>query len=457
MSEQNGQNGAKPQVTPEGITKITVGGYKSIAQEQSIEIRPLTILAGANSSGKSSIMQPLLLLKQTLESSYDPGALLLNGPNIKFTSSDQCLSQISDMERTRSFCVGLNTSSNVNFTTNFVKKTTQGFEIKSMVVKGSSKEFVLTPDTSHDQIAAYMTEEENDLLSQLEVFEFVVFPRRCFLELGLKMKMSGQSLGISFSTFYTLFPSYQRQVEPLFSSPVDQYIREVIYLPGLRGEPIRNYPVTSVSSTFTGPFDDYTASLIGSWQYDDDHEMLADLEKNLTRLGLTNHVIAEPINDAQVEIRVGRTLQSDAEDMVSIADVGIGVSQTLPVLVALLAAKPGQLVYLEQPEIHLHPRAQTAMAQVLADAAMRGVRVVAETHSSLLLLGVQTLVAEGKLPPELVKLHWFERGDDGTTTIRSADLDEGGAFGDWPEDFGDVSLDAQDRFLDAAEKHLLGT
>lgn len=142
--------------------------------------------------------------------------------------------------------------------------------------------------------------------------------------------------------------------------------------------------------------------------------------------------------------------------MVNIADVGIGVSQTLPVSVALLAAKPGQLVYIEQPEIHLHPRAQTAMAQVLADAAMRGVRVVAETHSSLLLLGVQTLVAEGKLPPELVKLHWFKQGDDGATTIRSADLDEGGAFGDWPEDFGDVSLDAQDRFLDAAEKHLLG-
>ena len=96
------------------------------------------------------------------------------------------------------------------------------------------------------------------------------------------------------------------------------------------------------------------------------------------------------------------------------------------------------------------------MAQVLADAAMRGVRVVAETHSSLLLLGIQTLVAEGKLPPELVKLHWFTRDDDGMTTIRSADLDEGGTFGDWPEDFDDVTLDAQSRYLDAAEQQLVG-
>ena len=76
---------SQPRPPEEGITRLTVAGYKSIEQEQSIEIRPLTLLAGANSSGKSSVMQPLLLLKQTLEAAYDPGALLLNGPNVKFT------------------------------------------------------------------------------------------------------------------------------------------------------------------------------------------------------------------------------------------------------------------------------------------------------------------------------------------------------------------------------------
>ena len=75
-------------------------------------------------------------------------------------------------------------------------------------------------------------------------------------------------------------------------------------------------------------------------------------------------------------------------------------------------------------------------------------RVVVETHSSLLLLGVQTLVAEGKLPPDHVALHWFERDNDGATTVTSADLDEAGAFGDWPEDFGDVELKSESRYLD---------
>src|ERR1700693_4570468 len=77
----------------DGITRIAVEGFKSIAIRQEIEIAPLTILAGANSSGKSSIMQPLLMLKQTLEAPYDPGALLIDGPNVRFTSSKQFLSR----------------------------------------------------------------------------------------------------------------------------------------------------------------------------------------------------------------------------------------------------------------------------------------------------------------------------------------------------------------------------
>src|SRR5436190_24354198 len=75
--------------TPPAITSLSISGFKSIVDEQTIEVRPLTLLASANSSGKSSMMQPLLLLKQTLEAPYDPGPLLLNGPNVKFTSISQ--------------------------------------------------------------------------------------------------------------------------------------------------------------------------------------------------------------------------------------------------------------------------------------------------------------------------------------------------------------------------------
>ena len=85
--------GNQQDATPRGITEIAVQGFKSLYDEQRIAVRPLTILAGANNSGKSSIMQPLLMMKQTLEATYDPGPLKLDGPNVYFTSAEQFLSR----------------------------------------------------------------------------------------------------------------------------------------------------------------------------------------------------------------------------------------------------------------------------------------------------------------------------------------------------------------------------
>ena len=181
---------------------------------------------------------------------------------------------------------------------------------------------------------------------------------------------------------------------------------------------------------------------------------------DLQSLGLSSRVVTRRISDAQLEIyvaRLPRTSRGVSRDLVNIADVGLGVSHVLPVLVALHVATPKHLVYIEQPEIHLHPRAQVAMATVLARAVRRGVRMVVETHSGLLLLAVQALVAQGGegLTPDLVKLHWFTRSEkDGTTRITSAELDDAGAFGDWPEDFGDVELDIESRYIDAAQARM---
>ncbi len=230
-------------------------------------------------------------------------------------------------------------------------------------------------------------------------------------------------------------------------------VSEVVHVPGLRTSPERTYPVAAVGSTLPGTFDKYTATVIYQLVKDKKEDALAQLTADMKLLALTSAVSAIRLNDAQIELQVGRlpNVPPKRQDFVNIADVGIGVSQALPVVTALLTARRGQLVYLEQPETHLHPRAQAALAQVLVNAANRGVQVVAETHSSLLILGIQALVAEGKLAPGLVKLHWFKRDAHGVTTLDSADLDEAGAFGEWPEDFDDVELKSQSRYMDAAE------
>jgi len=119
----------------------------------------------------------------------------------------------------------------------------------------------------------------------------------------------------------------------------------------------------------------------------------------------------------------------------------------MPVVVALWTAAPGQLVHIEQPEIHLHPKAQVVMADLLLDAAKRGARLVVETHSSVLLKAIQVAVAEGRSDPGLVALHWFDRDAAGVTRITTASLDEEGAYGPWPVDFADVELEIEKRFI----------
>lgn len=442
-----GDSAVRERVVPNGLTGLTVRGFKSLRDECHIEIRPLTILAGANSSGKSSIMQPLLLMKQTLEASYDPGPLLLNGPNAQFTSVSQFLTKTSGRGKVDSFVVKIDIGSDGTLSETFAMASTSTLAIEEMKIslEPNGKPVTLRPGME----AAAVTEvfqlmyKTVGSIPSSAIPRFVVRRIRCFL---------------GFQQQFDLRPDLPPASLPsAFLPPVarcEEILRRSIHVPGVRHAPQRRYASASPSDGFLGIFDNYTASTIEKWQ-ETRSEQAQNLASALGKLGLTWAVDARRISDGEVELHVGRLPKKGRggkSDMVNIADVGFGVSQVLPVVVALLVAEPGQLVYLEQPELHLHPRAQVALAQVLADAAKRGVRVVAETHSSLLLLAIQTLVAEGRLPSDLVGLHWFERKGDGATKITYKELDSGGRFGDWPVDFGDVSFDLQSRYLDAAGK-----
>ncbi len=439
-----------PETRVEGISSISVCGFKSISRRQEVEVRPLTILAGANSSGKSSAVQPLLLLKQTLESTFDPGALLLNGPNVRLTSTIQAL-YCGPGEKAARLEVGLALHNGHSLFIRFKSQPRAGPVLDTMSTGKDEKAISLREGMSQDEILAILPEWAKgmrDLMEQRDKGKaaWAVGRHRCFLEPCLVTNLDGGEPRI--------FMGFQ---ELTHRSEFEDHIRKVIHVPALRGNPERAYQTTAVGEVFPGTFESYVASVIAHWQATRDGRA-KELGRSLEKLGLTWKVAAKRIDETQVELRVGRLThgtRGNAQDMVNIADVGFGVSQTLPVVVALLAASPGQFVHIEQPEIHLHPRAQTRLAELLAAAAARGVRVVVETHSSLLLLAVQTLVAEGKLSTDLVKLHWFTRDKDGATTVSSCDLDKAGAFGDWPEDFGDVELKAESRFLDASEKRLM--
>lgn len=424
------------------ISGIRVHGFKSVCAEQYIAVRPLTVLAGANSSGKSSVMQPLLLLKQTLEAAGDSGALLLNGENVKFTRADQLLARGSKDE----FGVRIELSDGQTMGLTF-RKAERGFDLKEMTYGSQEESFTVVPSMSHDAIMAILPEPWKSMHRKFGKDEksapvWTVRRERCFFVFEMTSP-DDASRRVRFGPF---------GVSP--SQSFVSHIEGIIHLPGLRGNPRRTYPKTAGGPVYQGTFEPYVASVIAEWQGGDGKNKLNDLARCLETMALTWKVKAEPVDDTQVELKVGRLTharQGGAHDLVSIADVGFGVSQSLPVLVALLAARPGQMVYLEQPEIHLHPLAQRRLAGVLREAVGRGVVTVVETHSAILLRELQTLIATGDLRKEDVAMHWLTRNEQGETTVTTAELDDNGAYGKWPEDFDDTELQAEQAYLDAVE------
>jgi putative AbiEii toxin of type IV toxin-antitoxin system len=426
--------------TPAKITGIKVGGFKSAIDPVALTLRDLTVLAGQNSAGKSTVIQPLLLIKQTMEKPFDVGGLAIDGPLVQFTSVDQFLSHSSG-DRVKEFFLTL--CSDEEYVTMFYKQIAdRGITIDRMEFRDAGKDQIWQP---------------NSLLSPkdlgvppplLEIFnksnEKVVISRERAMLVARLGSISGTSpvsvnLGI-------------------VASPAGSYVDAVtklIHLPGLRGNPERNYRVTAVESEYPGNFSEYVASIITGWQNTHDPKLRL-LAANLKQLGLTWKVQTRPLDDTRVEILVGRlpsAIRGGARDTISIADVGFGVSQTLPVLVALLAAAPGQLVFIEQPEIHLHPKAQVGLANLLTEAVGRGVRLIVETHSSLLVLALQELIAEGRLDPARVSMNWFTRDvTNGATRVNEATLEVDGSYGEWPADFGTVELDLQARYLNSVDR-----
>lgn len=411
------------------IRQVTVEGFKSLRDPIAVDFGDLTLLAGANSSGKSSLMQPLLLLKQSLEARYDPGRLLLEGPNVSLGTARETLWRNTD-----TFSVRLETSEGLSGQMTF-RRDKEGLSFLSVESQWGYKRHTvaLRPKMGPEEVQ----KAKSDLLRFVEGW------------LGVKVEIAeGVEILPAVSYGFLLLSVGSSGWIPVWPWAIfGEIARRLIHVPALRGNPLRKYPYTVPRPPyFPGLFQDYTAGMITQWQEGKLGELKA-LWDDLRHLELTGKVQARRITDSEVELLVGRTVVS--QDVVNIADVGFGISQVLPVLVALRAAQPGQIVYTEQPEIHLHPNAQVKLADLLVQAAQRGVQVVVETHSELILLGIQKAIAEGKLRPEAVKLHWFERDEEGVTRVHTAELDEEGTFGNWPVDFSDVAMDAMDAYLDA--------
>lgn len=488
-----------------GINRISVTGFKSLVAKTDLEIRPLTVLAGANSSGKSSFMQPLLLMKQTLESEVNPaGPFLLSGPYTRYTQANQFLSRRFGSTGKRSLRFDFGFDQGMNAGMLYSERTETGLRIEESWGSKSTKEsgWRITTKSTPNELRAMLLKFSSipQLMDQIGL-KVLSAPNYQFYQCVLYSEKAGKGpRGLAMERRELYF-----MPENL---ALNSHVRRMIYVPGLRGDQNRKWLFTEISEfgSFEGPFESYVPSLIYSWKHANDTKREDELEAGLELLGLATGIASIKVSESEVEVLIPilpdsghprvtgpkrrepaelsvELTKAQAERMesaiklaikqgakdrkeafdniltkylyVNVADVGLAVSTVLPVLVAIIQADPGQLVYVEQPELHLHPRAQWKLAQLLAQAANRGVRLVIETHSSLLLRGILTQIAESKIANDKVILHWFERDKKwGRSSVHSKEPDPAGRVGSWPEDFGDVELESNNAYLDAAASKL---
>ena len=137
----------------------------------------------------------------------------------------------------------------------------------------------------------------------------------------------------------------------------------------------------------------------------------------------------------------------------NLRDVGVGVSQVLPVLAVAYCAPPGSTVLLEEPEIHLHPLAQAVLAEVFAEVSQqRQVQFLVETHSEHLFRRMQTLIARRQASTAQCRMLFVERrGAD--AVLVPLDVDEFGAVRNWPQHFfGDAMGEAREQARARAQR-----
>jgi AAA ATPase domain/Protein of unknown function (DUF3696) len=172
------------------------------------------------------------------------------------------------------------------------------------------------------------------------------------------------------------------------------------------------------------------------------------VDKWMTYLGLASAVQVHETGKAGIELGIVDDQTGDERDL---TNVGVGVSQLLPVVVMCLQAQRGDVVLMEQPELHLHPAPQQALGDFLLAMSVSGRQLIVETHSEYLINRLRLRIAkdDGEFVSSLIKIIYAERRE-GQTHFRSIRPNAYGSFDDWPDNFFDQAPKETEEILLAA-------
>ncbi|MFD2784642.1 DUF3696 domain-containing protein [Hymenobacter rubripertinctus] len=422
------------------LNSLRIQNFKSWQDTGDIQFGSITGFFGTNSSGKTSILQFLLMLKQTVESS-DRAQILNLGDERSYVE----LGTMHDILHNH------DESENIRFALGWQEEA--GSE--------DYKKYHFSQNTPYVFSANIKTRSNNIYLEEF-FYKIHDLTYRIYREnTNYRMivtnrnykSFSEQMIGKIDKFYYAPFLSndYFVEVEPQLATAYTSFnwfFGSIFYLGPLRANPKRLYVWGGSNTDDVGKEGEKTiaAILASKNQNKGTSDNILDLEQHvaywLKELGLIHSFEVRPIapNRKEYEVRIKRTAES-AE--VFLTDVGFGVSQLLPVLVLLFYVPEGSTIILEQPEIHLHPAVQAGLADVFIDAIKRrNVQIILESHSEHLLQRLQRRLAEEALPTDQVKLY-FTDFVGAASTLTPLDLDEYGNIRNWPKNFfGDTMGEA---------------
>jgi hypothetical protein len=448
------------------ITQLRAKNFKSWRDTGELRLAPLTGLFGTNSSGKTSLMQILLMLKQTAESPdrrrvlhtgderslVDLGTFfdLIHGHNsetpleLSFSWSLPDPLHVYDPEkksgREKKEDLLFEISSLSFSTTIHQQKEPDKVVPKTFVYKFSSNGSGLKKD---EREFGLKRDEEAKDRPGIDSYKLVSQGYKIKRTRGRNWPLPSPVKCYGFPDeaigYYTntgFLKEFELAFEGLFST--------ISYLGPLREHPKRSYIWAGESPVDVGRKGELAIPALLASRNFGNTISLPERRKKVTaeeriaswlkEFGLISSFSLKPIavNRKDYEVRVKKT---ESSPEVLITDVGFGVSQILPVLTLCYYVKEGSIILLEQPEIHLHPFVQSALADVLIDVVNnRGIQVIVESHSEHLLRRLQRRVAEEKILPKDIALYFCEmKGSE--SGIKKLELDLFGNISNWPAGF----------------------
>lgn len=436
------------------LKQLRIKNFKGWKDTGEIRMAPVTLFFGANSSGKSSIGQFLMMLKQTVESPDRKAVFYPGGKN-----SAVQLGSYQEMVFHRDPSNRIAFDYEWNFKDTLKIKdliSAQPFSGDTLVFEA---EVGLGDKDQHSLILEHM---KYQLFENNELSFSVGLERKSDSKLEYKtesekyslIRQKGRAWSLKSAVRFYGFPdevvAYYQNADFVQELNLrhEKLFRSLCYLGPLRTKAERLYSWTGIEPESVGYAGEHTVAAIlaarnrkislGFGRPTKPFEEIIALK--LKEMGLIEGFSVKSISEQRQEYEV-KVQTKGSKDWVDLPDVGFGVSQVLPVLVQCFYAPPGSIVLMEQPEIHLHPNAQSALADVMIDVINskenghdRNIQLIIETHSEHFLRRLQRRVAEDVIPQEKVSAY-FANITKIPATLEPLKIDIFGNIQNWPENF----------------------